>query len=115
PELIATLDKGQRSVKGLASGFENVATLDLMLTLRSASGELQKHTHPAPEEVEAFVRAVLHEAGDVTPSHLYLELLRHGFRKRWDLSELDLRRVTELLRSIDLGVDPRSARVAAAG
>ena len=32
PDMIAVLDKGQRSVKGLASGFENVATLDLMLT-----------------------------------------------------------------------------------
>ena len=29
PELVTVLDKGQRSVKGLASGFENVATLDL--------------------------------------------------------------------------------------
>jgi hypothetical protein len=29
PDLITILNKGQRSVKGLASGFENIATLDL--------------------------------------------------------------------------------------
>src|SRR5690606_37634556 len=113
PELIATLNKGQRSVKGLASGFENVATLDLMLTLRSASEERGARTHSAPEDVEAFVRGLLDDDADLTPSHLYLELLRHGFRNRWDLSELDLRRVTEVLRSVDRDVDPRSARVAA--
>ena len=45
PELIAVLDKGQRSVKGLASGFENVATLDLILTLRSASHPLAPCRH----------------------------------------------------------------------
>ncbi|MEI2640141.1 MAG: hypothetical protein V9F03_14270 [Microthrixaceae bacterium] len=114
PELIATLDKGQRSVKGLASGFENVATLDLILTLRPSPAKAESSTYPAPEDVEVFVRRVLGRDAGLTPSHLYLELLRHGFRNRWDLSELDLRRVTELLRSVDRGVDPRSARVSAA-
>jgi hypothetical protein len=34
PVHIGILDKGQRSVKGLTSGFESVSTLDLILTVR---------------------------------------------------------------------------------
>lgn len=113
PELIATLNKGQRSVKGLASGFENVATLDLILTLRAAPDPGKFSTHVVPSEVEEFVVELVESDANATPSHLYLELLRHGFRNRWDLSELDLRRVTELLRSLDRKIDPRSARVSA--
>lgn len=112
PELIATLDKGQRSVKGLASGFENVATLDLILTLRNAARDPLARRSPPPEEVNDVVQALVDGADDLTPSHLYLELLRHGFRNRWNLGELDLRRVAEVLRSIDHDVDPRTARVA---
>jgi hypothetical protein len=109
--LIATLDKGQRSVKGLASGFENVATLDLMLTLRPASEAATASIVPTADTLEQIVRNLLVQDSTLTPSHLYLELLRVGFRGGWDLSRLDLRSVTELLRSSDRGVDRRSARV----
>lgn len=94
PELIATLNKGQRSVKGLASGFENVATLDLVLTLRPAASATGAPVCPAEEDVEALVQALLAADSRLTPSHLYVELLRHGFRHRWDLSQLDLSAVT---------------------
>lgn len=111
PELIATLNKGQRSVKGLASGFENVATLDLMLTMRPARRTPPAIIDPTTTVVEGFVRRLLVEAGDLTPSHLYLELLRHGFRSGWDLSRLDLSGTTDLVRSVDHEVHRRSARV----
>jgi hypothetical protein len=114
PDLIATLCKGQRSVKGLASGFENVATLDLMLTLRETTDGTSANVTPAAETVRAVARNLLDSDLGVTPSHLYLELLRHGFRHRWDLGALDLRLVTELLLSIHRGVDRHSARVAPA-
>lgn len=112
PELIATLNKGQRSVKGLASGFENVATLDLMLTLRRASDVLVPSVTPTASAVEAVAQDLLDSRADLTPSHLYLEMLRYGFRHRWDLSQLDLSVVANLLRSEEREVDPRSARVA---
>lgn len=114
PELIATLNKGQRSVKGLASGFENVATLDLMLTLRPApraAPAANAVVVPEPAAVDRLVRNLLAEDAALTPSHLYVELLRHGFRMAWDLSRLDLRGITVLLRSVDRGVDRRSGRV----
>lgn len=113
PELIATLDKGQRSVKGLASGFENVATLDLVLTLRSTETASEPRVVPDPEDVRGVVQRMLDNDSHLTPSHLYLELLRHGFRQLWDLSNLDLGDVTDLLRKSEIEVDRRSARLAA--
>ena len=111
PELIATLNKGQRSVKGLASGFENVATLDLMLTLRPAATTANAVVVPEPAAVDRLVRDLLGEDGGLSPSHLYVELLRHGFRTGWDLSRLDLRGITVLLQSVDRDVDRRSGRL----
>ena len=111
PELIAVLDKGQRSVKGLASGFENVATLDLMLTLRPVScpsGAL----HPPPDgAVGSLVDGLLSSDSAISPSGLYVSLLRHGMANRWDLSRIDLRQVTERLRDDEFTIDRRSALV----
>jgi len=114
PEYIATLDKGQRSVKGLASGFENVATLDLVLTLRRAGVVSGLRVVPDGEDIRGVVQRMLANDSQLTPSHLYLELLRHGFRQRWDLSSLDLSGVADLLRQAEIEVDRHSARLAPA-
>ncbi|MXV98487.1 MAG: DNA methylase [Acidimicrobiaceae bacterium] len=111
PEQIAVLDKGQRSVKGLASGFENVATLDLMLTLRPVSRPPAPVRAPAASAVESAVNSLLSSDSALTPSRLYLALLRHGIANRWDLSRLDLRAITAQLREADFSIDRRSARV----
>lgn len=111
PELIAMLDKGQRSVKGLASGFENTATLDLMLTLRPAQSPPSELTEPPPADLERLVGRHLAEGRDVSPSLLYLELLRHGFSSGWNLDRLNLRNVNEIIQSAHRTVDHRSARV----
>jgi 16S rRNA G966 N2-methylase RsmD len=115
PELIATLNKGQRSVKGLASGFENVATLDLVLTLRPSCVASPPVVVPSETAIDKVVQRLLAEGAGLTPSHLYLELLRQGLRSSWDLSRLDLRHIIELLRSLDRAVDPRTGRVVARG
>lgn len=109
PDGIAVLNKGQRSVKGLASGFENVATLDLILTMRSDDGELLSTMRtPTADELDSVVRRVLDRDGSVTPSHLYLELLREGFQENWDLGQVDLRHVGDLLDKSGLAIDPRT-------
>ncbi len=113
PDLIAVLDKGQRSVKGLASGFENVATLDLMLTLQPTSGTRAPTCAPSSRLVDDFARDLLAKDPEPTPSRLYLALLRHGLTEGWDLSRLDLQRVTELLQSSEIAIDRRSARILA--
>ncbi|OJF13653.1 hypothetical protein [Couchioplanes caeruleus] len=47
---IRLLDKGQRSVEGLASGFENVVTMDLILTMRKCPDE----TRECPDETRVL-------------------------------------------------------------
>ncbi len=109
PEHTAVLDKGQRSVKGLASGFENVATLDLVLTMKPGEARTH-HVVPRDSEISAAVDELLMEPG-VTPSHLYLEMLRRGFREGWDLGALDLRTITEHIRASEREIDPRTSAV----
>lgn len=112
PTAVATLHKGQRSVKGLASGFENVATLDLVLSMQpsqpSHTAHLQK---PADGDVEAVVHRLLTEESETTPSHLYLELLRHGFRHGWDLGGLDLRHVSEIVATRGFAIHAKTGRL----
>lgn len=104
PESIASLHKGQRSVKGLASGFENVVTHDLIMSLRHhdelADIDL---VPPTAEQIEESVAASLDETR--SPSELYVRLLRDGFRNHWDISKLDLRDVTSALRDRGIEVD----------
>lgn len=111
PELVTVLDKGQRSVKGLASGFENVATLDLALTLRVTDSSPQQAHAPTIPEIDTAVDELVAVNGGPTPSHIYLELLRTGLRSGWDLSSLDLRHITERLRAAEVGIDPKTGRV----
>lgn len=89
PECISVLNKSQRSVKGLASEFENIVTLDLILTMTAGVADPPPIlVSPKWFEVEALAQSLT--TGSTTPSHLYLEILRHGFRKAWDLSTLSL-------------------------
>lgn len=111
PEALVILNKGQRSVKGLASGFEHVATLDLILTLRpAADGQAVPEPVEATHVVEA-TKALALESKGASPSHLYLELLRRGFREGWDLSKLDLRTVTSTLLAQGWEVDEQTGRL----
>jgi len=109
---IVILNKGQRSVKGLASGFEHVATLDLVLTMTVAT-EAQLAPGPVPaDELDACVVELLETADGRTPSHLYLELLRVGLKRGWSLGDLDLRHVIDVLQSTDLDIDAGTGTLA---
>jgi 16S rRNA G966 N2-methylase RsmD len=111
PEELVILNKGQRSVKGLASGFEDVATLDLIITMSAQTAELVD----LPSVVStAEVRSKIRQLASVepaTPSHLYLELLRTGIREGWDLGSLDLRDVTAALLEDGWNIDSKSGRL----
>lgn len=103
PELISILDKGQRSVKGLTSEFENVVTLDLVLTMRAGSPN-QLATSITPPEKYDLEEAANYIVGSNTisslfseASRLYLEILRYGFRHGWDLSTLNLANVANMM------------------
>lgn len=112
PDAVVLLDKGQRSVKGLASGFERVVTLDLVLSMRKERSvcpiEIQT---PDAATVAAVVGMLVAGAEVDTPSHLYLELLRHGLRKDWDLSAIDYAVVTETLAAQGVKIDRGTAKL----
>lgn len=115
PELVTVLDKGQRSVKGLASGFENVATLDLVLTMRPTGFPPKELRPPALRDVDSVVDKLIRTNGGLTPSHIYVELLKNGFESGWDLSSLELRHVTERLRAAEHDIDRKTGRVSSNG
>jgi hypothetical protein len=108
---VAILNKGQRSVKGLASGFEHTATMDLILSMRARrDGDVTNLHAPTNVEVADAARRLLAEDRADSPSHLYLELLRHGLREAWDLSGIHLRTVTETVRDAGLQINAGTGR-----
>jgi 16S rRNA G966 N2-methylase RsmD len=112
PDQLVVLNKGQRSVKGLASGFEHVATLDLIMTMVPNGGDERDFVTPPREDVVEATRAAAAEGETLrSPSHIYLELLRLGMHKHWDLSELDLRVVTHTLIADGWEVDYSTGRL----
>lgn len=107
PDETALLDKGQRSVKGLASGTEHVVTADLVLTLRKTAKKTKgtpKPVHSAREKITDLLRTA--GASDLrTPSHAYLHIIRSAVRMDVDLEALDLSEVLATLRSMGYSVN----------
>jgi len=111
PDALVVLNKGQRSVKGLASGFEDVATLDLIITMREAgAGARQALRNLDSATVAAKIRELV-GTSPATPSHLYLELLRTGIREGWQLAQLDLTDVTTALIAGGWDINPKTGRL----
>jgi 16S rRNA G966 N2-methylase RsmD len=104
---LVVLNKGQRSVKGLASGFEHVATLDLILTLEASVSSEPNPTTPDREELRQAAVSTANTSR-TTPSHIYLEILRHALRRNWSLADLDLKLVTDALTEEGWDVDPKT-------
>lgn len=111
PDGLVILNKGQRSVKGLASGFEDVATLDLIITMHATN---TKATQPlvtvSVDEVSNVLRKII-AGGSKSRSHIYLELLHHGIREGWSLNSLHLSQVTRTLEAEGWAVDEKSGRL----
>ena len=111
PDALSILDKGQRSVKGLASGFENVVTLDLILTMRLADVTSSASLHvPSQDEVAEATRSIVTGKQAETPSHVYVGLVREGLRDGWDLATLDFGFVSDTLRNLGFDTDPATGR-----
>lgn len=106
---VASLNKGQRSVKGLASGFENVVTHDLIVSLRPVTEQDSVDMHPpTPDEVALAVERCL--PSSESPSHLYVSLLKEGIGSGWALGSIDLKVVTKTLLSLGYETDPKTGR-----
>jgi hypothetical protein len=111
-EEMTLLNKGQRSVKGLASGFENVVTIDLVISLRKVEQAEDAGLGKAPPGFLGELVPELLDRGEApTPSHLYLEAIRHYLQSGWDLSDLHIRDVALLLQDSQYTVDPPTGRL----
>ncbi|WP_374197180.1 DNA methyltransferase [Nonomuraea sp. NEAU-A123] len=111
PESLTILNKGQRSVKGLASGFEHIATLDLIITMRSSDATPPDLSHIPAGEIVREVRRLAEDSRGTTPSHLYLEILRAAIRKNWTVEELDLSVINNTLVEDGWTIESKSGRL----
>lgn len=109
---VTLLNKGQRSVKGLASGFENVVTMDVVLSMQKTGDGQAALPGPVPGGgLSRAVAAILRKENIDTPSRFYLELIRHYFRWHWDVSDLSIGDVAALLAELGYGVDAGSGKL----
>jgi 16S rRNA G966 N2-methylase RsmD/DNA-directed RNA polymerase subunit RPC12/RpoP len=112
PIHIGILDKGQRSVKGLASGSEGVTTLDLILTVRKP---FLKVGNPSVVSVPPALDDVVHDAlanidfdVHVSPSHIYLMLLKRAFELGISVDQLHLADVLNWLEKQGIRVNKKT-------
>jgi adenine-specific DNA methylase len=104
-EHVTLLDKGQRSLKGLTSGFESVVTSDLVLTMRkgTAADELTLTDAPPTALEEALDHALREGAG--TPTRVYLSIITKYLRNEWRVSGVTIGGIRDALKSRGYDVD----------
>ena len=103
---VTLLNKGQRSVKGLASGFENVVTADLILSMQKlAEGETVTLRDAPDNAVERIIERVLESENCPTPSHVYLKVIRHYMRNGWKVAAVSVSDVVASLQKAHYEVD----------
>jgi 16S rRNA G966 N2-methylase RsmD len=121
PVHVATLDKGQRSVKGLNSGSEAVLTLDLILTFAKSGARAApaaEPDEPPPADIAALIQAAIGElAPDEphSPSHVYMRVLRAAMQRQLALDGLHLCDVLSALREAGYRIDRASGALLAPG
>lgn len=93
PEKILILDKGQRSVKGLNSGSEKVATLDLIFVVRKSDEEQISRALSEVYDLKELIIEVFDSITvrpGLTASHLYLSVLREAMHQGFCIANIDL-------------------------
>jgi 16S rRNA G966 N2-methylase RsmD len=106
-EHVTLLDKGQRSVKGLASGFESVVTSDLILTMRQRTvrdGAVVLRD-PHPGALEEAIDAALSQPGKLTPTRVYLGIITTFLQREWCLASVALEGIRDELVARGYGLD----------
>lgn len=109
PDGLTILDKGQRSVKGLASGFEEVVTVDLVLSMRK-----RRPADPmpvvTPTEISDALDRILARDRHLSPSEVYLGIVRECLREHWDLAPVSFAAVAAALRGRGFRTDQATGR-----
>lgn len=106
-EHVALLDKGQRSVKGLASGFEGVVTSDLVMTMRKMTNGGPGRLEDAPEgALRAAISEALAQAGELSPTRVYLSIITRYLHNEWKLTGITVGGVRDELIARGYVLDP---------
>lgn len=109
---VTLLNKGQRSVKGLSSGFENVVTADLVLSMQKDNEAASSDPATAPSEsLSKMVDKALRAGAAPTPSHLYLRIIRRYLQRNWDLRNLHISDIVEAIKLSDFDIDAGSGQL----
>lgn len=113
PSHVAILDKGQRSVKGLNSGSEEVVTVDLILTVQkpTGSGVMKEARSLSNGDKTTLIReAVAELSADVAKnaSHVYAHILTKAIQKHLTLDDLHLGDVLVALRQAGYEINRKS-------
>ena len=112
PVHLALLDKGQRSVKGLASGREGVVTIDLVLTVRKPLdpgkfSTVEIEEVPARDLLGPAVEGLSPESAR-NPSYVYMAAVKEAMRRRLPVDHLHLSDVLVALSAAGYSIDPKS-------
>jgi hypothetical protein len=113
PVHVAILDKGQRSVKGLNSGSEDVVTVDLIVTVQKpyeteTVGEAHDLTNgDASRLIQSAIRELAVEEAR-NPSHVYARVLKKAIQEHLVLDHLHLGDVFIALRNSGFTVDRKT-------
>lgn len=109
PTHVTILDKGQRSVKGLASGSESIVTVDLVLTVEKRKDwrgpkDLPTSTLTPAVAADLFDAAIHSLDSDKArnPSYVYAALLRVAISKGLSVEQLHLSDMLNAFRTAGL-------------
>ena len=113
PIHVAILDKGQRSVKGLNSGKEKIATADLVITVQKPMNNLElKSTKPLIEaDMEYLTKSAIKSIRlqkKINPSYLYASILMEALRNNMKMDNIHLADVVIALRNTGHKVDAKT-------
>ena len=113
PVHVAVLKKGQRSVKGLASGREAVVTADLVLTVRKEASSYEKdiRSKSTPMEPQTLISETLAEISPNevrNPTDLYMRVLSKAISHDYSLDDLHLSDVMIALRNSGYTIDEKT-------
>jgi 16S rRNA G966 N2-methylase RsmD len=105
-EHVTLLDKGQRSVKGLASGFESVVTADLILTMRKGAADESRVLREAPPgSLDVALETALVQPGSSSPTKVYLWIITRYLHNEWMLDGITVKDIRLELARRGIGVE----------
>jgi hypothetical protein len=121
-EHVTLLDKGQRSVKGLTSGFESVVTSDLILTMRKrwADDQVVSLGDSPDDALASAIDEALVQSETLTPTRVYLWIVQTYLRREWKVAGVTITGIRDELIARGWELDsatgvltPRAAAIAA--